>query len=107
MGVDPANHFAHEIREIGPDYGDDGEERGGQFLRRLCDSADGCAGLMDGAEASLGRTAVASLAARAEIEAGALIGIARRNAGDGGGRNSEIIGIIALFLDRPDAEFAA
>jgi len=107
MSVDPANHFPHDIREIGPNDCDDCEDRSGQFFRGLCNSAHCCARLVDGAEASLGRAPAAALAAGAKIKAGALISAAGGSARGGQRFDTKVVSVIAGFVDRPNAEFAA
>ena len=107
MRVNPSKHFPENIGEVGPDYGDDRKERRGHFFRRLYNSADCCAGLMDRAETCFCGAAAAPLAARTKIKARTLIGAVCGTAGERQSRNSEIIGIIALFVYRPDTEFAA
>jgi hypothetical protein len=74
MRVNPANHFSDNVREIWPYDGGDGQERGDEFFRRFWNSGGGYGiRLMDGAEAGAGSTAVAALAARAEVKAWALV----------------------------------
>ena len=107
MSVDPANYFPHDVREIGPYDCDDCENRGGQFFRRLCNSAHCCARLVYSAKPSRCRAPAAALATRAEIKAGALISAAGRSARGGHRFDSEIIRVIAGFADRPNAKFAA
>ena len=107
MGVDPANHFPQDIREIRPNDCDDCENRGGQLFRRLCNSADCCARLVDSAEASLGRAPAAALATGAEIKAGALISAAGRSARGGQSFDTKVVSVVARFIDRANAEFAA
>ena len=107
MRVNPSKHFPENVREIGPNYGNDGEEGGGQLFRRFCDTGERSAGLMDRAETCFCGAAAAPLAARTKIKARTLIGAVCGTAGERQSRNSEIIGIIALFVYRPDTEFPA
>ncbi len=80
MGMDPSNHFPHDVREIRPYDGQDRQDRGGQLFRRSRNSDDWRVRLMDGAESCFRCAAAAALAARAEIKAGALVSAAGKSA---------------------------
>jgi hypothetical protein len=119
MRVNPADHFSDDIGEIGPYDSGDGQKRSDEFFRRFWNSG-GCYGvwLMDGAKAGVGGTAVAALAARAEVKAWALVrtfghDTHRRRCWDAKipavvvGFSNRAYAEIVGWGDRPDTEFAA
>ena len=58
---------------------------------------------MNGAEAGVGGTAVAALAARAEVKAWTLVRTFGEYSDGGRGRDAEISAVIVTFDDSPDA----
>src|SRR5277367_1119653 len=76
MGMKPAEDFADDVCEEGPEEAGDGEEGGDEFFRggvRFSCGGGGGAGEMAGAETVAEGAAGAALSLGAEVEAGALV----------------------------------